>query len=311
MKKVLIIIPDYNKEKFIAKGFASAFKEFSFFVFQVKTCDLDINIINKHAPDLVFIFWSGITNKDKIKNLIDNFSFKAKFIHYSEYKDDIPKKFQNANSHYNFSLDLKKNKYIQAVSKSDYSVPFRNYKYNITFAGNPAYQNREYILSQLIKNFGKINVFCRSFDFYKSIDNIIEQKFLDDYELELYKQSYKGYVNSTKELADIYSLSKINIDIENAKHKDINYRLLEITASGAFVIAPYNKFLIKQYDNGKDIETYNDIYELIDKTDFYLKHTEIARMIAINGKKNTIGKFSYNDKLKEILKVVYGKNFSS
>ena len=123
--------------------------------------------------------------------------------------------------------------------------------------------------------------------------------------------SYRGYVSNQKELADIYASSKVNIDIQSPKPKDINYRLLEITASGGFIEAPYSKTLIKQYDNGRDIETYKNITELIDKTAFYLKNTGLAQIIAENGRNNTVSNFSYYDRLKTMLKAAYGRDFNS
>ena len=313
MKKVITIISDNNKGRFISKGFSSAFRKLSFFVYDMKIYDLNVDEINQIKPDIIFIFWSDIREKNELQNILGELSVPADFIHCSEFIEDIPKNFHKSKRHYIFSGNskTKKNKYIQPVSASDYKAYFNGYKYNITFAGNPAYKNREFILSQLIKNFGSINIFSRSFDFYKSVEEISSQKLLNELELEIYNKSYRGCVESTKELADIYVSSKVNIDIENERLKDINYRLLEITASGGFVIAPYSEKAVKQYDDGKDIETYKNIYELTDKIEFYIKNIGLAQMIAQNGKKNTVSNFSYYDKLKIMLKVIYGKDFSS
>ena len=313
MKKALVIISDNNKGKFISKGFSSAFKKLSFFVYEKKIYDLDINEINKIAPDVIFIFWADAGTKINLETICSLVISNSVFIHCAEYTDEIPDSFKNKKNHYIFSNEdnNKKNRYIFSASPIDYKSEFRGYKYNITFSGNPAYTNREIILAELIKNFGEIAIFCRSFDFYKSVEEISEKKLLNDFEIELYRKSYKGYFNSTKELAEIYISSIINIDIKSKRDKEINYRLFEITSSGGFIIAPYSKTLVKQYDDGKDIETYKDIYELVDKINFYLKNTEIASMIALNGKKNTVSNFSYYDILKTMLKVIYGKDFSS
>ncbi len=313
MKKVLIVISENNKGKFISKGFSAAFRNLSYFVYDMKIYDLNSDLINQLKPDIVFIFWSDITDKLLVEKTFQKINVNPDFIHCAEYREDIPEIFQKQKSGNIFysEAEKKKNKYVQPVSAIDYKTSFEGYKYNITFAGNPSYQNREIILSELIKNFGIINIFSRSYDFYKSLEDITNKNLLNEYETELYKKSYKGYVDSSKELADIYVSSKINIDMQNQKIKEFNYRLLEITASGAFIIAPYSNSVIKQYDDGKEIETYKDIYELVDKTEFYLKNAGLAQLIALNGKKNTLSNFSYEDKLKNMLKVVYGKDFSS
>lgn len=312
MKKVLTIISDNNKGKFISKGFSSAFRKLSYFVYDTKIYDFNSNVINCISPDIIFIFWTGLKDKSLLEN-ISNITSCTDFIHCAEFLDDIPLKFRNLKNHYFFSADskTKKHKYIQPVSASDYKAVFNRYNYNISFAGNPALKNREFILAQIIKNFGEINIFCRSFDFFKSLEDIRNSNLLNDDELLLFQKSYRGCVESTKELSEIFISSKINLDMKSDREKDLNYRLLEITASYGFVIAPFNVNLVKQYDDGKDIETYNDIYELIDKINFYLKNVNILQTIAYNGKKNTVSNFSYEDKLKDILKVIYGKNFSS
>jgi hypothetical protein len=312
MEKVLIILSENNKGKFISKGFSSAFKEHKYFVFERKFYDLNLDDINKMSPNIIFIFWSDMPQKEDLKNFLYQLSLKNSiFIHVGETKSDVPNCFKRKTNHHVFTPEAKLCKYefVPAINPNDYKSKFEGFKYNITFSGNPAYQNREEILSKLIYNFGEINLFCRSFDFYKSVDEIYNQKLLNDFYLELYKKSYRGYVNSTQELAQIYSSSKINIDIENGSK--INYRCFEITASGGFLIAPSTVRVFRRFELGKDVETYQNTDELIDKIAFYLKNLNLSYLIAINGKKNTVSNNSFYDRLKSILKVIYGKDFSN
>ncbi len=316
MDKVLLILPDNNKGKFISKGFSSAFRDFSFFVFEKKIFDLNINEAEKILPDIIFVFWTGINQKDILVEFFENYkNDKTIIIHYSELKDDIPEVFSNKRNNYIFAQDCDNTaaKYmcIPAVNAKDYKAKFSGYKYSVTFAGNPAYRVREIILSSIICSFGHINIFCRSFDFYKSVDEIYKQKLLDDKYLELYRNSYKGYVSSQKELAEIFVSSKINIDMEQENKKNINYRCLEIMASGGFLLAPYNDVIIKYFDDGKDFETYKTPTELIDKVNFYLKNLNIAGLIASKGRKNAVSNVSFYDKLKLILRLVYDKNIGN
>ena len=57
MDKVLVILSDNNKGKFISKGFASAFKDLSYFVYEKKIYDLNVEEIKKISPKIIFIFW--------------------------------------------------------------------------------------------------------------------------------------------------------------------------------------------------------------------------------------------------------------
>lgn len=314
MEKVLVILPDNNKGRYITKGYANAFADFNYFVIEKKIFDLNVEEVLKIKPHLIFCFWSDIGQNTLLIDFFEKLSdFNVNFIHIAELISDIPLLFRKRANHFCFSADSQDKKYLVklAIDAKNYKTKFLKYKYTITFAGNPAYANREEILAALIFNFGPINIFCRSFDFYQSLDDMYKNKLLDDNYLELYRASYQGYLENQKDLADIYCSSKINIDMTNLDGKDFNYRNLEVLASNGFLITPYNDFIVKQFDDGKDIETYKNTEQLIDKIEFYLKNLNIAQSIAYNGKKNAISNHSFCDRLKSILKVIYGEDFSN
>ncbi len=315
MEKVLIIIPDNNKGKYISKGFSEAFKALGFFSVEKKIYDINPKEVEHISPDIIFIFHSGLNRSEIIDNIFDNLNNDEKLIkiHCAELNSDIPAKYKKQKNTYCFTSDSKtiKYKYIPAVSQKEYKTKFDNYLYTITFAGNPAYPNREKLLSRIIYNFGALNIFCRSFDFYKSIDDIYKNKLLNDNYLDIYRNSYKGYVETQKELAQIYNASKINIDIPNGNTKPINYRCIEITASGGFLIAPYSDELVHIFENGKELDTYRNEYELIDKITFYLKNVNIAQLISSKGRKNVLSNHTFYDRLKSMMRNIYGKDISN
>ncbi len=311
MEKVLIIIPDTNKGKFISKGYASAFREESYFVIEKKIYDLNIEEVKKISPNLIFYFWADNTQNKELIELINNYKNENTiFIHYAEVFKDIPSVYSSLNNHYCFSSDNKNKEYrlLPAVNSDDYKRKFKGYKYLITFAGNPVLNNREIILSRLIYNFGIINIFCRSYDFYKSVDDIYRNKYLNDKYIDLYRESYRGYVENQEEISYIYSSSKINVDIRSKKEKPINYRCMEIMASGGFLITEYNDVVVENFETGRELETYKTDYELTDKIRFYLKNLNLAQLITTNGKRNVVSNHSFRDRVKIILKVVNDKN---
>lgn len=314
MEKVLIILPDNNKGRYISKGYADAFRAMSYFVIEKKIYDLNVNEAKKIKPDIIFVFWSNMLNNAQLKDFLSAYDVtNTLIINAAELLCDIEPDFRHGENILCFTSDAKKKKYriINAVKPEIYKRKSTDFKYIITFSGNPATDERETLLSELIYNFGIINIFCRSYDFYKSVDEIYKKKLLDDKYIDLYRESYRGYVESQKELSYIYSHSKINIDMKSSKEKNINYRCMEITASGGFLIAPYNKTIVKYFEDGKEFETYKTGFELIDKIRFYLKNTNLALMIAAKGKRNTISNHSFHDRLKLILKVANDKDSCS
>ena len=313
MEKVLVILPDNNKGRYIAKGYSSAFRDMSYFVIEKKIYDLNIEEIKKVKPHIIFIFWSLMDKNSQILDFLDSLDFsQTLLINVAEMQDEIPLKFQNGNNILSFSSNTKKKNYkiLPAVMAEAYKRKFVEYKYMITFSGNPAYTTRERLLSEIIYNFGIINIFCRSYDFYKSVDDIYKNKLLNNKYIDLYRESYRGYVETPKELSFIYSHSKINIDMPSENEKYINYRCMEILASGGFLLAPYNKTIVRYFDDGKEIETYKTNSELIDKIRFYIKNTNLALLISAKGKRNVISNHSFNDRLKLIMKVANDKSIS-
>ena len=311
MDKALVLIPDNNKGKYIAKGYISAFKDLNYFVIEKKIYDLTIDEVNLIKPDLIFCFWSEMLNNDVVLDFFKSYSGNSEIISCAELSSDIPE-FMKKKSHcfYPDTKD-KKHKLILGINFKDYKEKFRGFNYSITFAGNPASEERENLLSKIIMNFGPINIFCRSFDFYKSLDEITAKNLLDEYHIELYKASYQGYVENPKELAKIFSSSKVNIDMKNPNNKDLNYRFLEILASGGFLLSPKNEVTSLYFEDGKEFDSYVCDVDLIDKIDFYLKNVNLAQLIAAKGRKNVVSNHSFYDRLKSMLKVIYGKDFSS
>lgn len=311
MEKVLVILPDNNKGKYISKGYAAAFKDFSYFVIERKIYDLDVADILKISPSIIFCFWCDIKNNDILEDFYQKINIKnCVLINCAELMNDIPEFLRKKS--YCFSADGKgkKNKVLLGINAKDYKIKFRGYNRLITFAGNPAYESREKLLAHLIYNFGRINIFCRSYDFYKSLDEIAGAKLLKGEYLDLYKNSYCGYVENRKELAAVYSGSKINIDMEHPGKQSINYRFFEVLASGGFVISPNFSETAFNFEEGKEYESYSSAVDLVDKINFYLNNSDISQSIALRGRRNAASNHSFHDRLKKVLKVVYGKDFS-
>ena len=208
MKKVLVIIPEDNKGKYIVKGFSSAFKDLGFFVIEKKIYDLFLDEVYKIKPDCIFYFWSNNSQNTAVLDFYKDLNTEnIKLINFAEMSENIPKELRKKTLSYCFSQDekVKKNKILLGINGKDYKSKFSGYKYSITFAGNPAYENRERLLASIIYNFGELNIFCRSYDFYKSADEMYKLNLLPDRYIDIYRSAYRGYVDSQKELADIYS----------------------------------------------------------------------------------------------------------
>jgi len=108
-----------------------------------------------------------------------------------------------------------------------------------------------------------------------------------------------------EELAEFYNRCKI---VPNqCPADDINMRLFEATACGALMITPYVPYLEELFDLGKEIVIYEDLYDLLDKINYYLKHEGERKKIAKAGQKRTLRDHTYDKRVDKIIEVLYGR----
>lgn len=329
MHKVLIISNKNYTERFISKGFASGFKANGCYVLVKELDELSIEDVERFKPDIVFGFNYGFLLQGKmeiIDYLIENIGI-YKLVHYfadepdSKYaymkKPELYKEFKKLTNDkenvFTFVWDRDFVKQIPYASFLPMAVNYKSYRpeedkpYDISFVGRPLSEKRQRILAALIKKFGKkLNIFCYENHFLQSIDDMKEKHFLSDKELDIYKSAYKGFLKKESDIANVYFNSKVNINITLQGNSGLNYRVYEVLASRGFLLTDETKEINKTFIVSKELETYKNIDDLLDKTEFYLKNREIAQKIAIIGFADVIKSHSYTarariilDKLKE------------
>lgn len=322
MKKFLSILPVSIAGSLIVKGFDSGLKSNGCYVLEKDIRDLHIENIEKYKPDVIFGYDFGylhdtilsdyiIQNKSCFK-LAHYFADEPKSIYSNKSKDDLYSKFieTDASSFVwdrDFVNQLPNSVYLPlAVNTRSYKTGFSDaYLYDISFVGRPLTEKRQKILSALVKTFGKrLSVFSYESHFLQSIDEIKDRGLLNEKELEIYKKSYKGYLKNEKELAKVYNSSKVNINITLQGSSSLNYRVFEVPASKGFLITDSVSDLEENFDVGRDLEVYSDIYELIDKIEFYLKHPVITEKIKYNGYSTVCKKHTYTARANTLLQII-------
>jgi len=108
-------------------------------------------------------------------------------------------------------------------------------------------------------------------------------------------------VLSNDEYVDIFNKSKININFSrNEGVLQIKGRDFEIPMCGGFLITEYNPELEKYFKIGKEIETYRDNKELLDKIIFYSNNDKKREKIARAGYRRTQENHTYKQRFLEI-----------
>ncbi|MBL7196671.1 MAG: glycosyltransferase [Candidatus Omnitrophica bacterium] len=115
-----------------------------------------------------------------------------------------------------------------------------------------------------------------------------------------------------QEAAKIYNASDITLDIHiffgtNNKAFDINPRVFEATACGAFVLTNENPYLADLYEIDKEIVCYKSKQELREKIKYYLKHPDQRKTIAQKGQQKAHREHTYEKRLQKIISTVKNK----
>lgn len=323
MKKILNILPDSIGGALVIRGFGEGFKANSCHVLQKDLRELKIEDVKQYKPDIIFSYDYGFmrSEDDELKKYIIEHKNEYKLVHYFADKPDGKLAYVNSPELYeefkklnavsfvwdkDFVNELPGAKYLPlAVNTKAYKIDAVDKKYDITFVGRPLSEKRQEVLSALIKTFGKkMNIFSYERHFLQSLDDMKDTMLLDEEEMEIYKNAYRGFADDEKKLAAVYQSSKIVVNITIQGNSSLNYSVFAVPASFGFLITNYVEDLKENFEIAKDLESYTDISDLIDKIKFYLKNPDIAERIALNGFVKVSKKHSYTARANTLLETI-------
>jgi spore maturation protein CgeB len=116
---------------------------------------------------------------------------------------------------------------------------------------------------------------------------------------------YRGYAGLRHELTRIYSGAAIHIDIGRLYQSDIvTLRVFEVLACQGFLIAEHGADLAELFEVGRELETYSELAELIDKVRHYAARPELRRTIAERGRRAVEERHSVRARVRAMLEVL-------
>lgn len=326
MKKALVTLPNSIAGTLIMKGFCQGFRANGCYVLEKDLRDINIDEIERFKPDIVLGYDYGFlfSCNSELNNFFLNSKHKFQLIHY--FADEPNGKYAYVdkpelyNNYINLAEDTRVTTFIwdkdfQYQIPNSYYLPLAvNYKayqtdfgqqYDISFVGRPLTEKRQKVLAALVRKFGKkLNIFCYEKHFLQSLDDMKDKHFLSEKELDIYKSAYRGFLTTEKEIADVYFNSIVNINITLQGKSSLNYRVFEVLASKGFLLTDDVEDIRKNFIVSKELETYKDVDDLIDKTDFYLKNPMIAKKIAIIGFADIVKSHSFTARARTILDTI-------
>lgn len=320
MIKVLSVLNKNNKNKFVIDGFNAGFVSNGCYISECDYRELCIDDIKRFKPDMIFGYDYGVfmSDDEELKKYILSRKDDIKIVNYFADEPDDKLSYMDRPSLYkefkksgaiSFVWDkgvtskLPNSHYLPlGVNVKAYRIEPVSKQYEISFVGRPLTRKRQEALAAIIKNFGdKLNIFSYERHFLQSLDDMKNTMLLNEEEMELYKNAYRGFLRTQKEVAEVYQSSKINVNITLQGTTGLNYRIYEACASNGFLITDEVEDLSKNFDISRDLESYKNEEELVDKISFYLKNQSIARRIADNGYVKTAKKHTFTARANMLL----------
>lgn len=112
----------------------------------------------------------------------------------------------------------------------------------------------------------------------------------------------KNYIDYYTQMPKAFKCSKVNLNISlKTIRTGIPLRVLDILASGGFVISNFQEELAEYFRLGEEMVTYGDLEELYYLVNYYLQHEEERKEIADRGLQRVKEDFRFEERMKVIL----------
>ena len=103
----------------------------------------------------------------------------------------------------------------------------------------------------------------------------------------------------------VFNASRINLNISlRSIHSGAPLRVIDIMASGGFVLSNYQSELAEMFAQDKEIVMFRDLGEALLKINYYLEHEDERQRIADAGAKAVRERMGYIEGIKKILKKI-------
>ncbi len=116
----------------------------------------------------------------------------------------------------------------------------------------------------------------------------------------------RGGVTTHTQMPLIFHNSKINLNITMKPiQSGLSLRIWDILGCGGFLLSNYQSEIPEYFEIGKDLDCYESLEDLKEKTAFYLTHDDIRQEIAHNGYEKVKAMHTYEARIASIMKVLF------
>jgi spore maturation protein CgeB len=112
----------------------------------------------------------------------------------------------------------------------------------------------------------------------------------------------RGYIDYYSQMPKVFVQSKINLNISlRCIRTGIPLRVLDVLASGGFLITNYQAELGEYFNLGEDLVVYQSLEELADLVGYYLQHETERQQIVRNGLERVRQDFRFEERIHNML----------
>lgn len=116
----------------------------------------------------------------------------------------------------------------------------------------------------------------------------------------------RGGVSTLTEMPKVFQASRINLNITMRPiETGLSLRVWDVLGCGGFLLTNYQAELPSYFEIGKDLDAYESQEDLMEKVQYYLSHEEERVEIAIHGYEKTARLHSYENRLAEMLRILF------
>lgn len=109
---------------------------------------------------------------------------------------------------------------------------------------------------------------------------------------------FRGPLKYMDEMPCVFRHSKLNLNPTlKCIRSGIPLRALDIMGARGVLLSNYQPELAQHFENEKDIILYESMEDAVAKVDFYLKHEDLRKAIALNGYQKVKERFSYPERI--------------
>ncbi len=118
----------------------------------------------------------------------------------------------------------------------------------------------------------------------------------------------RGLAKTLEEMPIIFQNSKINLNITSKPIRSgLPLRIFDILGCGGFVLTNFQPELTDFFVPGEDLIYYENLDDLVEKADYFLRHETERREIAENGFARVKDYHTYPIRLAQMMEVAFGK----